>query len=77
MINKFLYIYLDNNKENSINVTAQLSQNMNLQTHKIQCMKASFDDIFYNEIEPMEQDEEIYSKIYIYISLFHYLFILN
>lgn len=52
---------------------------MNLQTHKIQCMKASFDDIFYNEIEPMEQDEEIYSKIYIYIyiSLFIYLFILN
>lgn len=53
---------LDNNKENSINVTAQLSQNMNLQAHKIQCMKASFDDIFYNEIESMEHDEETYSK---------------
>lgn len=56
-----LYIFLDNNKENSINVTAQLSQHMNLQANKIQCMKASFDDIFYNELEPMEQDE-IYGK---------------
>lgn len=54
-------MYLDN-KENSINVTAQLSQNMNVQAHKIQCMKASFDDIFYNEIEPMEQDEDIYGN---------------
>ncbi|XP_050438636.1 nuclear pore complex protein Nup98-Nup96-like isoform X2 [Adelges cooleyi] len=55
--------FYDNNKENSINVTAQLSQNMNLQAHKIQCMKASFDDIFYNEIEPMDQDEDGYETI--------------
>lgn len=59
---KSILFYLDNNKENSINVTAQLSQNMNLQAHKIQCMKASFDDIFYNEIEPMELDDDIYGK---------------
>ncbi|VVC35530.1 Hypothetical protein CINCED_3A011775 [Cinara cedri] len=49
-------------KENSINVTAQISQNMNLQTHKIQCMKASFDDIFYDEIEPMELDDDTYGQ---------------
>jgi hypothetical protein len=51
------------NKENSINVTAQLSQHMNLQASKIQCMKASFDDIFYNELELMEQDDDTYGKI--------------
>lgn len=39
---------------------------MNLQTHKIQCMKASFDDIFYSEIEPMEQDDT-YGKTLKYI----------
>lgn len=39
-------------------MTAQLSQNMNLQAHKIQCMKASFDDIFYTEVEPMELDDD-------------------
>uniref|UniRef100_A0A2S2R5G1 Nuclear pore complex protein Nup98-Nup96 n=1 Tax=Sipha flava TaxID=143950 RepID=A0A2S2R5G1_9HEMI len=54
--------YNDNNKENSISVTAQLSQHMNLQPHKIQCMKASFDDIFYNEFEPMEQDDTYEQK---------------
>lgn len=42
-------------------MTAQLSQHMNVQAHKIQCMKASFDDIFYTELEPMEHDE-IYGK---------------
>lgn len=35
---------------------------MNVQAHKIQCMKASFDDIFYNEIEPMEQDDDVYGE---------------
>lgn len=45
-----------------MNLTAQLSQNMNLQTHKIQCMKASFDEIFYNEIEPMELDDDTYGR---------------
>lgn len=54
---------LDINKENSINVTAQLSQHMNLQTSKIQCMKASFDDIFYNELDLMEQDDDTYGII--------------
>ncbi|XP_050535736.1 nuclear pore complex protein Nup98-Nup96 [Daktulosphaira vitifoliae] len=54
--------FYDNNKENSVNVTAQLSQNMNLQAHKIQCMKASFNDIFYDEIEPMDQDEDSYDE---------------
>uniref|UniRef100_A0A2H8TZV3 Nuclear pore complex protein Nup98-Nup96 n=1 Tax=Melanaphis sacchari TaxID=742174 RepID=A0A2H8TZV3_9HEMI len=54
--------YYDINKENSINVTAQLSQHMNLQASKIQCMKASFDDIFYNELELMEQDDDTYGQ---------------
>jgi len=44
-------------------VTAQLSQHMNLQTSKIQCMKASFDDIFYNELDLMEQDDDTYGII--------------
>lgn len=44
-------------------MTAQLSQNMNLQANKIQCMKASFDDIFYNEIEPMDQDDDTYGNL--------------
>jgi len=56
-------IFLDTNKENSINVTAQLSQQMNLKASKIQCMKASFDDIFYNELELMEQDDDTYGII--------------
>lgn len=36
---------------------------MHLQANKIQCMKASFDDIFYNEFEPMEQDDDTYGII--------------
>jgi len=42
---------------------------MNLQATKIQCMKASFDDIFYNEMEPMEQDDDSYGNLkYIYFN---------
>jgi len=44
-------------------VTAQLSQQMNLKASKIQCMKASFDDIFYNELELMDQDDDTYGII--------------
>lgn len=36
---------------------------MNLKASKIQCMKASFDDIFYNESEMMEQDDDTYGII--------------